>query len=453
MAGIGFQLHKLIEDESFFNKAKAYIFASIITSGPWILSIFCMALLGALSSKFLNGEKFTTISITIIYTFAFSLILTGPIQFTLTRYLADKEYLKQKEKMLSGLISALIITTLISVAVAASWYYFIDYTLIYKIESIVLFATICLIWTMMDFLSCLKNYGKIIISFFIGTMVSIISTIILGNIYKTEGALAGYTFGQIFILAMLLFYIKREFKFNGIINKEFLGYFKSVPFIFFTGLFYNLGLWIDKLLIWHFYGEKIFSNFKSYNPYDTPVFLAYLCIIPSLAYFLIQSETSFFVVYRKFFDSITFETLNKILQYKNDLVHTLEKSLRNLFLVQFASSLLGFIFAGFIGRWFGMQDSSIMILRLLFFAAGLQVMFLYIIIFLMYFDLSRISFYVVALFFVLNFAFNLYFIINPITILGTGYLLAVGITVLTGFFLLIHSVTDIEYKIFMRQEN
>jgi uncharacterized membrane protein len=115
--------------------------------------------------------------------------------------------------------------------------------------------------------------------------------------------------------------------------------------------------------------------------------------------------------------------------------------------------LMGFIFAGFIGEWFGMQVESIAILRMLFFAAGLQVMFLYIVIFLMYFDLSKISFYVVALFFVLNLLFNLYFILNPIVILGTGYLFAIGITAAVGIFLLMHSVTDIEYKIFMRQEN
>ncbi|MBA7649856.1 hypothetical protein ES703_57655 [subsurface metagenome] len=56
MAGIGFQLHKLLEDESFLNKAKAYIFASIITSGPWIMSILSLTLLGILSGLIMTGE-------------------------------------------------------------------------------------------------------------------------------------------------------------------------------------------------------------------------------------------------------------------------------------------------------------------------------------------------------------------------------------------------------------
>ena len=106
MAGIGFKLLKLIENESFLKKAKAYIFASIITSGPWILSILCLSLISILSGMFLTGRMFSIISITIVYTFAFTLIATGPIQFVLTRYLADQEYLKQKDKMLPALISA-----------------------------------------------------------------------------------------------------------------------------------------------------------------------------------------------------------------------------------------------------------------------------------------------------------------------------------------------------------
>ncbi|MBN2401359.1 MAG: exopolysaccharide Pel transporter PelG [Spirochaetes bacterium] len=453
MAGIGFQLHKLIEDESFFNKAKAYIFASIITSGPWILSIICLALLGALSGKFLQGERFTVISITIVYTFAFSLILTGPLQFTLTRYLADKEYLKQKEKMLSALITALIISTIVALTASVWWYYYIEHTLLYKIISVSLFTIICAIWTMMDFLSCLKNYGKIIISFFFGTLVSIIAASVLGNFFRIEGALGGYTLGQLFIFSMLLFYIMREFKFNGIINPEFLRYFRLVPFIFFTGLFYNLGLWTDKLFGWIFYGENVFSNFRSFSAYDTPVFIAYLCIIPSLAYFLIQSETRFYIAYRNFFDSISQEDLHTILNYKEQLTSTLKSSLAKLFIIQFIASLLGFIFSEIIAEWSGITGGSVLTLRILFFAAGMQVMFLYIIIFLMYFDLSRISFYVVLMFFILNLCFNFYSYINPILPMGTAYLLAIGLTSLTGFILLLYSVSDIEYSIFMRQEN
>lgn len=190
MAGIGFQLQKLIEDESFLKKAKAYIYASIITSGPWILSIICLGLIGLLSGKFVTGGKFYIVSITIVYTFAFSLIFTGPVQFVLTRYLADKEYLKQKDEMLSALFTALIISLLISLLLAVPWYYLSEGTLVYKLTGILLFVTVCVIWTMMDFLSCSKNYTGIISAFFIGSIISLVLSPVLGSMFGTNGSIS-----------------------------------------------------------------------------------------------------------------------------------------------------------------------------------------------------------------------------------------------------------------------
>ncbi len=453
MAGIGFQLQKLIEDESFLKKAKAYIFASIITSGPWILSIICLGLIGLLCGKFTTGEKFSVISITIVYTFAFSLIFTGPVQFVLTRYLADKEYMKQKDKMLSALLSALFISLIISLSLSVPWYVMNEGSIQYKLTGIMLFAIVCSIWTMMDFLSCSKNYTGIISAFAIGSFMSLIFSPVLGSLFGIDGSLIGYTIGQLFILLALLYYIIKEFPFNGFYNREFLTYFRLFPYILFTGLFYNLGLWIDKLLGWFVHGETIFGNFMGYSVYDTPIFIAYLIIIPSLAYFLIQSETTFYLAHRKFFDSITHESLQNILQYKNDLMKILKGSLFKLFSVQFASSLAGFIFAGFIGNWFGLSDQSITILKVLFFAAGAQVLFLYIIIFLMYFDLSKTGFYLVTIFFILNCTLNLLYIYYPFGPMGMAYFLSIMLSLLTGLGLLLYSISDIEYNIFMRQED
>ena len=453
MAGIGFQLHKLIEDKSFLNKAKAYIFASIITSGPWILSVVCLALLGLLSTLFITSESFIIISITILYSFAFSIIITGPIQFVLTRYLADKEYLKQKEKMLSALFTALALTLFVSLAFAVPWYILNEGSWGLKIISISLFVIISSIWTMLDFLSCLKHYQSIVTAFLIGNGASVALLLLIGNFLQLEGALLGYTLGQLCILLLIIFTALREFPLKGLFNRELLTYFGGFPYIFLTGIFYNLGLWIDKLLGWFILGEKVYGNFTAFNYYDTPVFIAYLCIIPSLAYFIIQSETKFYLVHRRFFDSITHETLQKIVQYKNELIALLKKSVIKLFIVQFTTCLIGFILSDFIGAFFNLNPMSIDILRILFFAAGCQVAFLYIIIFLMYFDLSNISFFLVLTFFCLNFGFNILWINFPIFVYGLGYLLAIGITLIISVIVLFFSVSDIEYNIFLRQEN
>ncbi|MBA7649855.1 hypothetical protein ES703_57654 [subsurface metagenome] len=375
------------------------------------------------------------------------------MQFVLTRYLADKEYSKQKEKMVPALTSALIVSLLISLAASVPWYLLNQGTLLYKGISIALFVIIGSIWTMMDFLSCLKQYMSIVVSFFLGSFLSVVLLLILGNFTGLEGALAGYTAGQLGILIMLLSAILREYKFSGFYNAEFLKYFKKFPYLFLTGLFYNLGLWIDKLIGWVFLGEKVYGSFKSFSLYDTPTFIAYLSIIPSLAYFIIQSETRFYLAHRKFFDSISKEPLDNILQYKEQLGVLLKRTLSKLFLVQFVTSLTGALSAQFIIAWFGLPPGSIPILRTLFFAAGGQVLFLYTIIFLMYFDLAHISFLMVSVFFTFNLSLNILSLYYPIFTLGTAYLFAIIFSFLLGLGLLLRSVSDIEFQIFLRQEN
>ena len=39
MAGIGFELRKILNRDSYFALVRAYAYAGLISSGPWILSI------------------------------------------------------------------------------------------------------------------------------------------------------------------------------------------------------------------------------------------------------------------------------------------------------------------------------------------------------------------------------------------------------------------------------
>ena len=49
MAGIGFELRKLLQKESYFGLFQAYAYAGIISSGPWVLSIVGILFVGFLS--------------------------------------------------------------------------------------------------------------------------------------------------------------------------------------------------------------------------------------------------------------------------------------------------------------------------------------------------------------------------------------------------------------------
>lgn len=62
-----------------------------------------------------------------------------------------------------------------------------------------------------------------------------------------------------------------------------------------TGLFYNLGIWVDKFIFWlhPVTGSTVIGPLRASLVYDLPVFLAYLAIIPGMAVFLVRMETDF----------------------------------------------------------------------------------------------------------------------------------------------------------------
>ena len=77
----------------------------------------------------------------------------------------------------------------------------------------------------------LKNYMGIVLAFFLGSLISLLMSPVLGKFYGIEGALTGYVIGQLFILIILLYNILKQFPFNGFYNGEFLRYFRIFPFI------------------------------------------------------------------------------------------------------------------------------------------------------------------------------------------------------------------------------
>jgi polysaccharide biosynthesis protein PelG len=48
MAGIGYELRKLLQKDSLLALIRAYAYAGLISSGPWVLSILGMLAIGLL---------------------------------------------------------------------------------------------------------------------------------------------------------------------------------------------------------------------------------------------------------------------------------------------------------------------------------------------------------------------------------------------------------------------
>jgi len=49
MAGIGFELRRILDRDSYAATLQAYIYAGLISAGPWVLSILSVLIVGILS--------------------------------------------------------------------------------------------------------------------------------------------------------------------------------------------------------------------------------------------------------------------------------------------------------------------------------------------------------------------------------------------------------------------
>ena len=89
MAGIGFELRKLMAPGTYTAHARAYTYAAIVGAGPWLSSVLGLAVLGALAVDPSDFETRQTFASTVVYVFGGTLVLTGPLQMVVTRFLAD----------------------------------------------------------------------------------------------------------------------------------------------------------------------------------------------------------------------------------------------------------------------------------------------------------------------------------------------------------------------------
>ena len=83
MAGIGFALSKLRNQNNLAGHSIATGHAIMITAGPWIVIMIGLALISWLGGPLVGVEMTTTFRVLVIYCFALSLVVTAPIALEL----------------------------------------------------------------------------------------------------------------------------------------------------------------------------------------------------------------------------------------------------------------------------------------------------------------------------------------------------------------------------------
>ncbi len=458
MAGIGFELRKYLNDDSFTGTLKAYGFAGLISAGPWVLSIVGVMLIGivALTQPVMGegsgaGVKQFTTSVT--WVMGASLILTGLLQLVFTRFVADRLYELQDDIINANLFGALVLTSLVSggagLVLALTLF---TQSFAYEFLMLANFVTLSNIWIVVIFVAGLKRFKLILYAFGVGYGATILLSVLLLP-FGLIGLLTGLLTGHAILLLMMVGVVLPEYPVIFTVRFDFLQRKLIFPSLIAIGFFYNLGIWVDKLLFWLHPGtsEAMIGPLRTSLIYDLPIFLAYLSIIPGMAVFLLRIETDFAEAYEGFFNAVRGNaTLQEIEMLGNSMVSAVREGLFQIVRVQGATILVLYLLGPTIIDWLEISDQYVHLYYIDLVGVGAQVLMLAVLNVLFYLDKLRDALLLTASLLVSNTVLTWITLQLGPQYYGYGFGLSMTVTAFIGIILLSREMDNIEYKTFMR---
>ncbi len=363
-------------------------------------------------------------------------------------------YSKKNEEFTSLFISCTLWLGVITLPVGYFLFaYGLNYDGIMGLSLVVLFVCISQLWLNMEFVCKIKNYTVIIVSYFLGMLLSLLLAWLAGNRWGMAGVFLGFSVGQACLLFWLVYSLLQDFK--GVFRLQpLLPILRRYPHLFFMGLFYNLGIWIDKIILWYSqYGENTRGWIYASYLYDAPVFYAYLTIIPGIAFFTLKLETDFFERYRHYYHIILKKaSYKKIESARKEIVDNLVNNGRKLLISQVVIVAVCFFFAEEIVLLLRLDTLQVPIFRYAILAAMFHLFFLILLTVLCYFDFLYDVFWLAGLFLVLNLVFTrLSLVPGDIRYLGLGYLAACYLLCMISFIVVQIRLRRLEYYTFSWQ--
>lgn len=456
MAGIGFELRKVLKNDNLHSLLQAYTLAAVLGSGPWILSMVGIVVIGLLSYSVAGPDSILTqYQASIKYVIALSLIFTGAFQLAFTRFTADRLYERKTGTIVPNLHAvSLTVTTIGGVlGIVCVALFFPHQSVTYRILLVSSFVVVSNIWIATVFLAGLKQYKEIVWLYTIGYGVTFVSSLLLRS-GGLEGLMAGFVVGQGVLLAGMLALIFRAFPSNYFISFECFKARNAYPTLIFIGLFYNLGVWIDKLIFWHTpsLGQNIIGILNASLIYDLPAFLAYLSIIPGMAVFLLRMETDFVEHYEAFYDTVRAGgTLRQIQQHRDNMVKTIQTGIIELIKVQTITTLILFLVGETLLTSMDISALNLPLLYVRLIGAGLHVLFLAVLNVFFYLDKRWVALGLCVSLATMNAVFTQISVYLGPTFYGYGFAIALMIVVLSGMWILSHKLNRLEYETFMLQ--
>lgn len=457
MAGIGFNLIKLIKQDSYRSLLKAYGLTTLVSVGPGVfiiigLALVCFFTLFAVPTAETANHFFSIV----VYLFSSSMIISSLLQFAFFRYVADKIYASEFNKIAPNFIGVLLLQLITSIVFALIMIglFFSEYSFDLQILLMANFIILSLISISTVLLTGFKSYRRILWAFILGYSAMIILHFFLEN-NTLPVLLSEFLLAQVILFSILLHAILEFYPGNLLIQFDFLKKENLYYTLIFSNFFYTLGFWADKYLFWMNPDTSyvMFAPLRASPLYDLPLFIAFVAVIPGMASFLFQIEARFSMIYPDFMKSIfDGKTLEEIASVRNELTISARDIIDNMFKTQYVVTVAFFLSISLLFSFFSIIPLYLNILLILVVAMGLNIILWGLMNILYYMTSYLQAVYVALVFMVTNVLLTLLSFYSGPAFFGYGLALSSLIAIIFALILLNKTFEELEYRTFMMND-
>ena len=457
MAGIGFELKRVLRQGGVVRFLGVSLAGTAIVAGPWLLSVLGIFLIQRYAALAIS-EAPVLFSAVIVSSSAFSLVIFSGLHYVFTRQVSDLIYEEKNREAGAALLSFVMGTLVLAALIAAAG------LLPLRLEGVVarpglflvsagaLFVATCLNWVLMSFISLLRSYTGILMTYLGGSLVSFLGTFLLGSAFATGGAILGYAIGQWMTTIVLYSMTLARFRPSRLRPGQLLSYLSRYRMLFLAGLLYAWATWVDKVVFWFAMGSGVRGTWlRVFDPYDLPIFFSILTLIPGLIYFTIETETAFYPRLREIHRSVASDTFQRIQEKKYAMIRSLGAGLRGQAALQGIISVVLVLAAPTLGPAIFGPGINIPALRATLAAVFFHALFLSLLIFLFYLELYGRAAVSTLVFFVVNLAASVAIAqIGDLRLLGLSYLLGGALGSAAAGLFLARALRRFDHILFIR---
>jgi polysaccharide biosynthesis protein PelG len=453
MAGIGFALRTLVKRDNLHGVITAFGHSTFAAAGPWLFTVLALALISVFNNSHMGQSTVEQFRLIIAYSNCFAIICASPIVIVASRYLSDKIYEKKPEEVPGLLLVSLIIVIGMCFIICMPFYgVYFNLSPAVRVGAIINFCLIGSMAVIGSFLTAIKDYTTVSLVFLIGMGGSLLGATFLSNYLQMTGLLLGYNIGLTLILYVLVAKILAEFPYTFRWPQKFLSYFGEHNYLWAGALIYNCAAWSDKWVMWAFAPEtRVFpTGMIAYPIYDSSMFLSFLSILPAVAIFTVILESQFYEKYVDYYRDIAeHASLERIESSHTKLITSLSKTAKDMFLLQAAISISFILLSPYLVGLLGMNYTQIGIFRVGTLGALFHIIFLYICIILIYFDMKKTVFQLNIVLLITNLSFSFVSVKLGFPAYGYGYFMATLVSVMVAYIVILDVLKKMTYYTFI----